>query len=99
RENQEPALLVDDLNAVPLPHFEQLLVWSPTILTGDGALVQLEALGTKVDVWFTRKKEAPPPQDHLLVIPAGPAWMDTALDHLIERGHRAVNVLSEASFA
>ncbi|WP_257658673.1 thiamine diphosphokinase [Parapedobacter lycopersici] len=98
RENQEPALLIDDLNAVPLPYFEQLLEWSPTILTGDDALIQLQAHGIKVDVWFTRKKEAtPPPQDHLLIIPAGPAWMDTALDHLIARGHRAVNVLSETS--
>ena len=95
REDQEPALLIDDLDAVSESLFGQLLEWSPTVLAGDDALSSLQARGVKVDVWFTNHDNAPLPQDHTIIKPAGLAWMETALDYLKQHGQRAVNILSK----
>jgi len=94
REDQEPALIVDELAAVSEAYFQQLLEWSPTLLTGDDALPLLQDSGVKVDVWFTRHGMAEPPQDSTIVKPAGPVWMEAALTYLISRGQQAVNILS-----
>ena len=94
REDQEPALLIDESSAITDRDMDELLEWSPTVLVGDGALPELERRGTKVDVWFTADGNAVPPQSHTLVRHAAAYWMETALDYLCQQGQRAVNIVS-----
>lgn len=95
REDQEPALIVDDIDAVPAVYLGQLLEWSPMVLASDTSLQPLQESGIKVDVWFTHAEAADSPQDHVSVKPMGEAsFVETALNDLVERGQKAVTIIS-----
>ena len=93
REDQEPALIVDDMGAIPRAYLHQLLEWSPMVMTGDDALKPLQDAGIKIDVWFTRYA-VEPAQDHVTVKPMGDTLIETALTELISRGQTAATILS-----
>lgn len=50
REDQEPALLIIDANAVPFETVQELLEWSPTVIVAEQALSQVLLWGIKIDV-------------------------------------------------
>ena len=50
REDQEPALLIDNTLAENLESIQQLLEWSPTIIVTERALEQVLSFGIKIDI-------------------------------------------------
>jgi thiamine pyrophosphokinase len=50
REDQEPALIIDDARSENSESIQQLLEWSPTVIVTQRALEPLLLWGTKIDV-------------------------------------------------
>lgn len=93
RENQEPALLVQDFHALDLESIGQLLEWSPTIIANNDSVDNLLMEEIKVDVVFS-KEELPALQEHTKVISFEESFVYEALNYLIKENHKAVNILS-----
>lgn len=64
RENQEPALIIDDFDVISEDLLGQLLEWSPTVITHDLGLLQSMNLGIKVDYVILSNSN----QDHSIKI-------------------------------
>lgn len=93
RENQEPALLIQDFNALDLQSLGQLLEWSPTIIANDESIDSLLSEGIKVDVLFS-KEDLFYSQEHLKEVLLKQDFLSQGLLYLIENNHKAVNILS-----
>lgn len=50
REDQEPAMLIMDAQAVPFEQAQESLEWSPTIMVAEQALPDVLSWGIKIDV-------------------------------------------------
>lgn len=102
RDDQEPALIIANGAACSPELLGQLLEWSPLVIVLDSAIERVFALGIKVDVLigdfdrgfdpeYYRKKQYPleiayrPDQDK--------TDLEKAFDYLIEKGHKAANVV------
>lgn len=93
RENQEPALLVQDFNAIDVESLGQILEWSPTIITDDDNLDFFLSEGIKVDVVFSNNIN-PFLQEQTKVLPTQGSFVEEALQYLIDNHYKAVNMLS-----
>jgi len=102
RDDQEPALIIANGASCNMELMGQLLEWSPFVVVLDSAIERVLDLGIKVDVLlgdFDRNFE---PEKYLeqqfpLEIIHTPNQdktdLEKAFDFLIERGHKAVNVI------
>ncbi|EFK59987.1 thiamine diphosphokinase [Sphingobacterium spiritivorum] len=96
RENQEPALLIDVLDAIDEESLGQLLEWSPTLISSDASYDVLESLGIKVDILFLHDSVYDIDiQEHTRIFPVEQSYISSALQYLVENGHRAVNVITD----
>lgn len=93
RENQEPALLIQDFHALDSESLGQLLEWSPTLVTDSDNVDCLLSEGIKVDVLFA-KTDILTLQEHTKVFPLDTDFIKYGLEYLIANNHGAVNVLS-----
>lgn len=94
RENQEPALLIEDLFLIDEEDLGQLLEWSPTILIQEGTMDLLDARGYKFDIVFT-KSAINASQENLKVISYDVAFLKAAIEYLIAHQYKAVNIVSD----
>ncbi|WP_313806821.1 thiamine diphosphokinase [Flavobacterium sp.] len=102
RDDQEPALIIANGAECSTELLGQLLEWSPLVIVLDSAIERVLDLGIKVDVLLGdfdrgfdaehyREKQYPieivhtPDQDK--------TDLEKAFDYLIEKGHKAVNVI------
>lgn len=102
RDDQEPALIIANGAQCSNELLGQLLEWSPLVIVLDSAIERVLNLGIKVDVLlgdfdrgfdpeYYREKQYPleivhtPDQDK--------TDLEKAFDYLIEKGHKAVNVV------
>ncbi len=102
RDDQEPALIIANGASCNNELLGQLLEWSPFVIVLDSAIERVLELGIKVDVLlgdfdrdfdpeYYREKQFPleivyaPDQDK--------TDLEKAFDYLIEKGHKAVNVV------
>lgn len=102
RDDQEPALIIANGAACSMELLGQLLEWSPIVIVLDNAIDRVLQLDIKVDVLLGdfdddfdvesyREKQFPleivhtPNQDK--------TDLEKAFDYLIEKGHKAVNVV------
>ncbi|MGN0003080.1 MAG: thiamine pyrophosphokinase [Sphingobacterium composti] len=92
RENQEPALLVAEFNALPEDYFGQLLEWSPTIISNIENLDYFLSQGIKIDVLYEQGIEAIF-QEEIKIIPQQKAFLEDTLSYLIKNNYKAVNIL------
>ncbi|WP_159637175.1 thiamine pyrophosphokinase [Sphingobacterium composti Ten et al. 2007 non Yoo et al. 2007] len=92
RENQEPALLVAEFNALPEDYFGQLLEWSPTIITNFENLDYFLSQGIKIDVLYEQGIEAIF-QEEIKIISREKDFLEDTLSYLIENKYKAVNIL------
>lgn len=92
RESQEPALIVQDYNALDLESFGQLLEWSPTIITNEESFDFLLSESIKVDIIFSNS-DYEGIQDHIKQISEDGNFIDNALLYLIQKKYNAVNIL------
>ncbi|WP_257669351.1 thiamine diphosphokinase [Parapedobacter tibetensis] len=93
REDQEPALIIEDINGITEHQLGQLLEWSPTIITHSGSFESVIKRGIKVDILFANKLIALP-QDHILTLPLSDTFLDAALAYLVKKDYRAANIVS-----
>jgi thiamine pyrophosphokinase len=102
RDDQEPALIIANGASCSFELLGQLLEWSPIVVVLDNAIERVLQLDIKVDVLlgdfdnnfnpeFYKEKQFPleivhtPNQDK--------TDLEKAFDYLIEKGHKAVNVV------
>ena len=102
RDDQEPALIIANGEMCSPELLGQLLEWSPLVIVLDSAIERVLALGIKVDVLlgdfdrgfdpeYYKAKQYPieivyaPNQDK--------TDLEKAFDYLIEKGHKAANVI------
>ncbi|MFN8357451.1 MAG: thiamine diphosphokinase [Spirosomataceae bacterium] len=103
REDQEPALVIANGERCSTELLGQLLEWSPFVVVLDGAIHRVRQLGIKVDALlgdFDRNeldfKEIMAEQHPIEIVHTpdqDKTDLEKAFDFLIERGHKAVNVV------
>jgi thiamine pyrophosphokinase len=102
RDDQEPALIIANGEACSQELLGQLLEWSPLIIVLDSAIKRVLELGIKVDVLlgdFDRGfdvdyyKEKQYPLEIVYTPNQDKTDLEKAFDYLIEKGHKAVNVI------
>lgn len=105
REDQEPALLIDDASAANFGIIQQLLEWSPTVIVTQAALEQVLTWGIKIDVaivsesnldqWKLALQEQAPVK--ILTTTADHNALETALYFLIASKQKAVNIIANTA--
>jgi thiamine pyrophosphokinase len=103
RDLQEPALIIANGEACSLELLGELLEWSPYVVVLDGAIHRVLELEIKVDVLLGDfdRNEIPletikAKQDAIEIVHTpdqNKTDLEKAIDFLIQKGHRAVNVL------
>lgn len=103
RDKQEPALIIANGEACSNELLGELLEWSPYVVVLDGAIHRVLELNIKVDLLLGDfdRNEIPletvrEKQDSIEIIHApdqNKTDLEKAIDFLIEKGHRAVNVV------
>ncbi|MFD2743368.1 MULTISPECIES: hypothetical protein [Sphingobacterium] len=92
RENQEPALLIIDSDALSEESLGQLLEWSPIVLTTDANVDYLLSRGIKIDVVFTANADFEIDQDAISILPLQHILWD-ALHYLKSKNQFALHIL------
>ena len=92
RENQEPALLVQDFKALEKELLDQLLEWSPTIISNTYSLDFFLSEEIKVDIVFSAMS-IPYLQEETRMFSLEGSFFDTAISFLISKSYPAVNIL------
>lgn len=102
RDDQEPALIIANGAACNEELLGQLLEWSPLVIVLDSAVERVLELGIKVDVLlgdFDRGfdaeyyKESQYPIEIVHTPNQDKTDLEKAFDYLIEKGHKAANVI------
>lgn len=102
RDDQEPALIIANGLECDNELLGQLLEWSPFVIVLDSAIKRVIELGIKVDVLlgdFDRNfdahyyKESHYPIEIVHTPDQNKTDLEKAFDFLIEKGHKAVNVV------
>ena len=102
RDDQEPALIIANGASCSEELMGQLLEWSPLVIVLDSAIERVLELGIKVDVLLGDFDRGFNPdyyltQQYPLEIVYTPNQdktdLEKAFDYLIEKGHKAVNVI------
>jgi thiamine pyrophosphokinase len=102
RDDQEPALIIANGAACSEELLGQLLEWSPLVIVLDSAIERVLELGIKVDVLlgdFDRGFDAAHyiekqyPIEIVYVPDQNKTDLEKAFDYLIEKGHKAANVV------
>jgi len=102
RDDQEPALIIANGAACNPELLGQLLEWSPLVIVLDSAMERVMELDIKVDVLlgdFDRDfdpnyyKEKQYPIEIVHTPDQDKTDLEKAFDYLIEKGHKAVNVV------
>lgn len=102
RDDQEPALIIANGEACSQELLGQLLEWSPLIIVLDSAVERVFELGIKIDVLlgdFDRGfdvnyyKEKQYPLEIVHTPNQDKTDLEKAFDYLIEKKHKAVNVI------
>ena len=102
REDQEPALVIDEASDENVESIQQLLEWSPTVVVTERALEKVLTWGIKIDVVIAVEQHTETLtkslQDQfplkILSYPAENEAVDTALYFLTASKQKAVNVIS-----
>lgn len=102
RDDQEPALIIANGASCSEELMGQLLEWSPLVIVLDSAIERVLELGVKVDVLLGDFDRGFNPEYYLkkqypLEIVHTPNQektdLEKAFDYLIDKGHKAVNVI------
>ena len=102
RNDQEPALIIANGASCSFELLGQLLEWSPIVVVLDSAIERVLQLDIKVDVLlgdFDRDfnpeiyKEKQYPLEIVHTPNQDKTDLEKALDYLIEKGHKAVNIV------
>ena len=93
RENQEPALLVENFYALSEEYLGQILEWSPTIISHEENLDYFLSNDIKVDFLYAQSLDSP--QEEMKFIQPISSFLKDSLDYLITNNYKAVNILAK----
>ncbi|SEL79171.1 hypothetical protein [Parapedobacter koreensis] len=93
KEDQEPALIIADIEGVAWPQLNQLMEWNPIVVTNGETVKPIAELGVHVDILIT-DGQLVLPQSDIITLPLAGTFLDTALAYLLRRGCKAVNIVS-----
>lgn len=104
RDEQEPALLIENAGAIPFDFVELLLEWSPKIYVLSSALDEVLEWQIKIDVVLAHQDEVeslkpklkPQSPVKLLVFEPNEDLLSASFQVLKDFNHQAVNILAEA---
>ncbi len=98
REDQEPALLIMDANAISLEKVNELLEWSPTIIVCEDAIEKVLGWGIKIDVavlssltLFEDELSNQQPIQFLHAVDKN--FLDESFKFILNKKYKSVNVL------
>ena len=105
REDQEPALVIDDASPENFESIQQLLEWSPTVIVTARAVEQVLSWGTKIDIVIAVESDveelkiALKDQFPLKILSCqnNTEVLDTALYFLTASKQKTANIISDAS--
>ncbi|WP_454804188.1 thiamine pyrophosphokinase [Mucilaginibacter phyllosphaerae] len=95
REKQEPALLLLSLNNFSEELLGQLLEWSPTIITTPLVAEQINAYEIKIDLIVADQLDDSLQSDIKLIPHGNTSQTGAALNYLIAKDYKAVNIVAE----
>ena len=96
RENQEPALFIGDPHLLADDYVNQLLEWSPTIITLSFHYETLKSRGIKIDVLLNSEELIREElEENLVVIPYWEDYLAVLFQYLKERKNYAVNLIMD----
>lgn len=101
RDQQEPTLILADLDTFPFDLLGQLLEWAPFTVCGQDALDQALAYGINLDVVFSNRQNVEEQLAHfpgIEIVRAKENWIEEAAVLLSAKGHKAVNVVVRDGF-
>ncbi|MCA5005367.1 hypothetical protein [Sphingobacterium bovistauri] len=93
RENQEPALVVEDFQALSEEYLGQILEWSPTIITNEENFDYFLAQDIKLDVLYSNRIVDNQEETKQLIPKSN--FVEDSLQYLIDSNYKAVNVLAK----
>ncbi|GAA4521205.1 hypothetical protein [Sphingobacterium thermophilum] len=93
RENQEPALVVEEVQALSEEYLGQLLEWSPTLITTPQQIDYFLMQDIKIDVLYGVSTDQY--QEDIKVILPEKDFLTDSIQYLIAHGHKAVNILTK----
>lgn len=105
RDQQEPALIIHLLSKFPVGTLHSLLEWSPTVVCVENSIEQYTTYGHKLDVavvsfenieFWKKELQNQQPVDVLGI--TDDHSLHKSLEILNERGHRAINIITEDQF-
>ncbi len=96
RENQEPALFIANPDCLVDEYLNQILEWSPTIITLAEHYESLKAREIKIDVVLDNLGLKPNIlEEHITLIPYSGPYIEPLIAYLQEKNNFAVNILTE----
>lgn len=100
KEQQEPALLIIDLERIPFSQIASLLEWVPTVMVAQKAVEKVLSFGIKIDVTVLEGSVQEMDTDLLEVqhpvqvrTEEQGNFLEAGMTYLIEKGHEAVNIV------
>lgn len=95
RDNQEPAVILYDMQACHLGVLQDVLAWSPFIMASPEVYNFVAASRIKIDVLFGNEQYHKLEQSHVEYInEQSEHLLDQMLNELSKRGHRAVYIFA-----
>jgi thiamine pyrophosphokinase len=101
KDEQEPALILENINKDQWAIVLQLLEWSPTVVASEGVLNKILSEGHKVDVALVSKEtletweEELAAQKPITILPTiKEKFLPQAIELLKARNHRAINIVT-----
>ncbi|WP_156307549.1 thiamine diphosphokinase [Sphingobacterium endophyticum] len=96
RENQEPALFIFDSTALSTKYLNQLLEWSPTLISTSSQYDILRSREIKVDVILDNQQfPADLLEENITVIPYTTSFLNSLFTYLREKKNFAVNIVTD----
>ncbi len=102
RDQQEPALILAEVDTFPFDLLGQLLEWAPYTVCGDAALDQALKYEINLDVVFSDRLNVAEQLAHfpgVEIVRPNENWIEEAVLLLASKGHRAVNVIVGSGFS
>lgn len=96
RENQEPALFIVDSTALSTKYLNQLLEWSPTLISTSSQYDILRSREIKVDVILDNQQfPADLLEENITIIPYTTSYLNSLFTYLREKKNFAVNIVTD----
>lgn len=92
RENQEPALLIENFRALSRSNLDQLLEWSPTVIADANSIDFLLSEKIKADILFSNDP-IDGLQEQTKIFSVQDGFLRSALPYLVSHLYSAVNVM------